>query len=721
MKQVLQSYRTGDLHVADVPAPGVEAGCLLVLTAASLISAGTDRMTISLAKKSIAGKAQERPDLVKKVLDRIGREGLIATGQTVLKKLDQPIPLGYSCAGRVVAVGEGVSGFAVGDRVACGGAKVANHAEVNLVPQNLCAHIPAGVDDEAAAFVTVGAVALQGVRIAAPTLGECFAVIGLGLIGQLTLQLLKANGCSVLSIDLDPRKVALAKDLGADVAVCRDEDVLQAARALTSGRGVDGVIIAAATSSNDPVALAGDLCRDRGRVVVVGAVGMDVPRRPYYDKELSFYQSRSYGPGRYDPAYEERGIDYPIGYVRWTEQRNLEAFLAQCAAGRIRVAPLISHRFPIDRAEEAYALLGGEAHSSGDDATGVLLTYPAREPPPREVIVSPAPESRPGAVRIGMIGAGAFASATLVPALSAARGVRPVSIASARGFSARHLADRYHFERCTTDAAALLAAADIDAVLIATRHDLHAAQVEAALRASKHVFVEKPLALDEEELLGVLAAQRASGRVLAVGYNRRFSSLAVELRRFFAERAAPLILQYRVNAGQIAPDSWIHDPAVGGGRIIGECCHFIDLCSFLVGAPPVSIFAQGVEPAGEARADDNVTLSLRFRDGSVATVAYVATGDARAGKERLEVMGDGALAVLEDFRRLELRRAGRRRVVRKLVPDKGHRAEVAAFVSAVRTGVAPISLDSLAATSRATFAALQSLRAGEVVHLVPLS
>jgi predicted dehydrogenase len=622
----------------------------------------------------------------------------------------------------VVAVGEGVSGFAVGDRVACAGAKVANHAEVNLVPQNLCAHVPAGVDDESAAFVTVGAVALQGVRMAAPTLGECFAVVGLGLIGQLALQLLKANGCTVLGIDLNPRKVALAKDLGADEAVRRDEDVLQAARRMTAGRGVDGVIIAAATSSNDPVALAGDLCRDRGRVVVVGAVGMEVPRRPYYDKELSFLQSRSYGPGRYDPAYEERGVDYPIGYVRWTEQRNLEAFLAQCAAGRIRVAPLISHRFPIDRAEEAYALIEGTAGSAdGGDPIGVLLTYPAREPPAREVIVSPAPESRPGALRIGVIGAGAFASGTLVPAISAAPGVRLVSIASARGFSARHLAERHRFERCTTDAAALVGSADIDAVFIATRHDLHAGQAEAALLGGNHVFVEKPLALNEAELQRVLAAQRDAGRILVVGYNRRFSPLAVELRGFFARRASPLILQYRVNAGQIAADSWIHDPAVGGGRIVGECCHFIDLCSFLVGAPPVSIFAQGVEPAGEARADDNVTLSLRFADGSLATVAYVATGDARAGKERLEVIGDGALTVLEDFRRLELRRGGNRRVVRKLVPDKGHRAEVAAFLGAVRTGIAPIPLDSLAATSRATFAALRSMRTGEAVRLDPPS
>ncbi len=477
MKQVLQSYRTGDLSVVDVPAPGVEPGSVLVVSAASLISVGTDRMTMGLAKKSLLGKAQDRPDLVKKVLDRVEREGIIATGQAVLKRLDQPIPLGYSCTGRVVAVGDGVSGFAVGDRVACAGATVASHAEVNLVPQNLCVRVPEGLEDEAAAFVTVGAIALQGVRIAAPTLGECFAVIGLGLIGQLAVQLLKANGCTVLGIDLDPQKIALAKSLGADEALQRDEDVLQAAHGRTSGRGVDGVIIAAATSTNDPVVLAGELCRDRGRVVVVGAVGMEVPRRPYYDKELSFLQSRSYGPGRYDPMYEERGLDYPIGYVRWTEQRNLEAFLAQCAAGRIRVAPLISHRFPIDRAEDAYALIGGKARSAtasggGVEPLGVLLTYPAQEVPARTVPVAAPRELKrtdAGALRIGVVGAGAFASGTLVPAIAAVSGLRLVSIASARGVSARHLADRYRFERCTTDAAVLFQDAQIDAVFIATR------------------------------------------------------------------------------------------------------------------------------------------------------------------------------------------------------------------------------------------------------------
>src|SRR6266850_5533577 len=427
MRQILQSYRTGELNVVDVPAPGLEAGSALVLTTRSLISVGTERQVMDLAKRSLVGKARARPDLVKKVLDRLSRDGLLATGKAVLNKLDQPIPLGYSCVGRILAVGEGVTGVAVGDRVACAGAKVANHAEVNLVPKNLSAKIPDAVTDDAAAFVTLGAIALQGVRTAEPTLGETFAVTGLGLIGQLAAQLLRASGCRVIGIDLDDRKVALATELGADAAMNRSGDVGAAVAALTDGRGVDGVLICAATSSNDPVVLAGDLCRDRARVVVVGAVGMEVPRRPYYDKELSFHQSRAYGPGRYDPAYEELGHDYPAGYVRWTEQRNMEAFLHQCAIGAVRTESLISHRFPIERAEEAYQLVGG------GDPLGVLLEYPARELPGRTVAVA-VPRAVEGAVRVGVVGAGAFAAGTLVPAIASERATRLVAIASNRGF-----------------------------------------------------------------------------------------------------------------------------------------------------------------------------------------------------------------------------------------------------------------------------------------------
>jgi predicted dehydrogenase len=712
MRQVLQSYRTGELELADVPAPVLEQGSVLVLTRASLVSVGTERMVMDLAKKSLVGKARARPDLVRKVMERVARDGLVAAGKAVLNKLDQTIPHGNSCVGRAIAVAEDVGGITVGDRVACAGAKYANHAEVNLVPKNLCARVPESVDDEAASFVTVGAIALQGIRTASPTLGETFAVIGLGLIGQLVAQLLRANGCRVLGVDLDARKVALARELGADAAVTRDADVTAAALALTNGRGVDGVLICAATGSNDPVVLAGELCRDRGRVVVVGAVGMEVPRRPYYDKEISFHQSRSYGPGRYDPSFEESGHDYPIGYIRWTEQRNMEAFLGACASGALRTRELVTHRFSIGRAQEAYALI-----ASGADPLGVILEYPARQAAADErVLTVPRPAAqRDGKIRIGFIGAGAFAGGTLVPAFARQRGVRLETIVSARGYSARHVATRFKFASFGSDAEAVAKDGGLDAVVIATRHNLHATQARLALESGKHVFVEKPLALRDEELERVIEAARSAGTVLAVGYNRRFSPLGEELARFFSGRREPLVMHYRVNAGQIPSESWIHDPAIGGGRIIGEVCHFIDFCAFLAASSPTTVYAQAVGPAGAARADDNVDLSVRFADGSLATIAYVATGDPTVGKEHVEVLGDGAYAALDDFRDLLLVRGGRRKHVKKAAQDKGHRACAAAFIEGMRGTREPQGLASLASITRATFAAVESLSTGEPV------
>lgn len=714
MRQILQSYRTGELSVAEVPAPGLEPACLLVATHASLVSVGTERMVLKLAQKSLLGKARERPDLVKKVIERVARDGVVATGRAVFNKLDQAIPLGYSSVGRVLAVGEGVSGFSVGDRVACAGAKIANHAEINLVPHTLAVRVPDSVDDETAAFVTVGAIALQGIRTAQPTLGETFAVIGLGLIGQITCQLLRASGCRVLGIDLDEKKVALARQLGCDAAVTRGSDVVHMAESLTSGRGVDGVLITAATASNDPVDLAGNLCRDRGRVVVVGAVGMNVPRRPYYDKELSFWQSRSYGPGRYDPVFEELGIDYPIGYVRWTEQRNMEAFLEQCASGRVGLSGLVTHRFEIDKADDAYKLIAED-----ESALGVVLRYPMTAASARTVeLPKPKGHRADADVRVSLLGAGAFATGTLLPALAALDDVRLVCVASARGVSARHVATKYGFMRCSTDSEEAIADRDANVVVISTRHDLHAEQTAAALRAGKHVFVEKPLALDREGLALVEKAANGAPGLLMVGFNRRFAPLARELRDFFASRRQPLVLHYRVNAGPIPASSWIHDPAIGGGRLLGEGCHFIDLVSFITGSPATSMFTRGVASSGTARADDNFTISMSCADGSIATITYVATADPTVSKERIEVLGDNAWAQLDDFRVLTLRRQGKDRVISKLSQNKGHSAEVAAFVDAVRgRAQAPIPLAQLFASTRATFAAFESLGSGLPVEV----
>lgn len=710
MKQVLQSYRTGDITVTDVPAPSApEPGGVLVRTTASLVSAGTERMAMELGKKSLVGKARARPDLVAKVLQKLARDGVVATARTVFAKLDVPNPLGYSSTGIVLDADD--APYAQGERVACAGAKVANHAEVNAVPRNLCARVPAALSDEEASFVTVGTIALHGVRTAQVQLGERVAVIGLGLIGMLAMQLLRAQGCKVLGIDLDPTKLKLATELGCDLVAAPGQAAIDAIAAMTGGRGADAVVICAATSSNDPVDLAGELSRDRAKVVAVGAVGMTLPRRPYYDKELVFLQSRSYGPGRYDPSYEERGVDYPIGLVRWTEQRNMESFLEAVASGAVNVKRLISHRFPIERAEEAYQLISGV---TGEPFLGVVLTYGGQTAGAKTVDVRAPPSDAAARERAGIafVGAGGFATGVLVPAFAKATGARLVSIASGRGVTARHLAEKFQFTRATSDLAEQLKDPLVDAVVLVTRHNLHAPQAIAALEAGRHVFVEKPLALDEASLAAVLAAREKSGKILTVGFNRRFAPLAKDLKARLGARRGPLVVQYRVNAGPMPADSWVKDPQIGGGRIIGEGCHFVDFCSFLCDATPARVYA---ERAGQS--DDDIVITMRMSDGSVATIHYVSTGDPAYPKERVEVMGDGALAILEDFKALEFAR-GKRQRTSTMLQDKGHQAEVQAFVDAVRRGgPPPISYASLAATTRATFAVMESLATGQAVTI----
>jgi predicted dehydrogenase len=664
---------------------------------------------MDLGKKSLAGKAMARPDLVSKVLEKLGRDGVVATARSVFAKLDVPNPLGYSCAGTVLEALD--APFAAGERVACAGAKVANHAEVNAVPRNLCARIPTGLSDEEASFVTVGAIALHGVRLANLALGERVAVIGLGLIGQIAMQLCRAHGCQVLGIDLDPSKLKLAHALGCERTAAPGAAAVDAMAELSHGRGADAVIICASTESDDPVALAGELARDRARVVVVGAVGMNVPRRPYYDKELVFLQSRSYGPGRYDPQYEDKGVDYPIGYVRWTEQRNMESFLEAIASGRVDVKRLITHRFPIEQAEDAYKLISGE---TGEPFLGVVLTY--SRPGSAEtttVALSDGAEAKPlDRAGFAFVGAGGFATGVLVPAFARSPAARLVSIASARGVTARHLADKFHFARATTDFEAQLGDPAVDGVVITTRHHLHAEQACRALEAGKHVFVEKPLALNEAQLAAVLGAQEKSGKLLTVGFNRRFSPLARELKSRLGTRRAPLVLQYRVNAGPVPDGSWLKDPAIGGGRIVGEACHMVDLCGYLTDSVPVRVYA---ERAGGR--DDDVVISLRFADGSIATITYAASGDPGYPKERMEVLGNGTLAVLEDFRSLEVAHGKRARST-SILQDKGHVAECQAFVDAVRRGgPPPIPYASLAATTRATFGVLTALSTGQPVDL----
>ncbi len=710
MRQLVQSYRTGEMNVEDVPPPALRPDGVLVRTVRSLVSAGTEKMLVDLARKSLVGKARARPDLVRKVLTTARKQGVMNTLQKVRTKLDTPIPLGYSSAGVVVEVGAHVPELRVGDRVACAGAGYANHADYAYVPRNLCARVPDGVTLEAAAFTTVGAIALQGVRQAAPTLGERVAVLGLGLIGQLTVQLLRANGCRVLGFDPNPARAKLAEALGAHRAV--SEELETAAERFSEREGMDAVIVAASTPGAGPLEQAGEISRLRGRVVVVGLVGMQIPRSVYYQKELDVRMSMSYGPGRYDPDYEERGFDYPPGHVRWTEQRNLEAFLDLLADGRIDVAALTTHRFPIDSALDAYSLIS----EGRDPYLGVLLEYGADD----EAVVAPEPSVRLDAaprdrerLGVGLIGAGSFGRSVLLPALRAAGGTDPVVIASAGGMTARQIGEQYDFRRATADAQDAIQDPDVDAVFVLTRHNLHAPLVISALEAGRHVFCEKPLCLDREELDAIARAREGTQGDVMVGFNRRFAPLVEELVAHFADRSHPLVMQYRINAGFIPADHWVHDPVEGGGRIIGEVCHFVDLLQFLAGAPPEQVQAACIAGDTRYRGDDNVVVSLRFADGSVGTVTYTALGDPGYPKERLEVFGESRVAALDDFRSLELARGGRISRSRSSNQDKGFEKELRLFVEAARTGgPMPIPFEQAAATTRATLAILDSLRTG---------
>lgn len=717
MKAILQNFKTGEMAVADVPPPSLTAGCVLVRTVASLVSVGTERSIIELAKMNPVQKARARPDLVRRILTKIGQDGLLSTAQSVMNRLSTPLPLGYSSAGIVEAVGAGVTDLAPGDRVACAGAGYANHAEVVCVPRNLVTPIPDGVPFQDAAFVTLGAIALHGVRQAELTLGESVVVIGLGLIGQLTVQLCAAQGCRIFGIDLDPAKVELAKSLGMDAGA--SGEAAQAVASFTRGRGADAVLITASTKSSGPITQAAELARDRARVVAVGDVGLDVPRRLYYDKEIDIRLSRSYGPGRYDPAYEEKGRDYPIGYVRWTENRNMEAFLDLLATERVRIAPLITKRYAIENATEAYeSILGGK-----DALIGVVLDYDPEKPQDSTVRLTPAVPRRSiaGEVRIGVVGAGNFAKSILLPALKKVSGATIASVTTRSGISARIVADQFGAESATSDMMGLIASPDIDAVLIATRHDLHADLVAQSLAHGKHVFVEKPLAVDADGLQRVRDAWTSAGGVAApivlTGFNRRFSPLTQTLRKHTAGR--PLVMSYRINAGAVSATSWVQDADAGGGRIVGELCHFIDTMQALCGADVVEVYASAVGDAARLPADpDNLTVQLRFADGSVGAIVYASDGSADFPKERLEVFGGGVSAAIDNWRKLTVRAPGVRiDETCWLANAKGHAEEMAAFVAAIRSGISPIAFAAQVNVTKATFAVQASLREGAPVAI----
>jgi len=722
MKQVLQHARTGEITVEEVPAPQLLPGCVLVRIAASVVSAGTERASAEFARKNLLQKAKSRPDLVRDVISKVQRDGLLSAIQAVRTRLDQPQSPGYSSAGTVIAVGEGVTDIQPGDRVACAGAGLAVHAEIACVPRLLVARIPerpAGeVPFDEAAFATLGAVALHGIRTSEVKLGDMVGVVGLGLLGQLTVQLLKAAGCRVLGMDIDPSRSELARQMGADAVVSSASAFRDLCSDLSHGAGVDSVLITAETPSSDPVNLAGEIARDRAIIVAVGTVGMDIERKAYYGKELDFRVSRSYGPGRYDAAYEQKGRDYPIGYVRWTETRNMEEFVHLLSEKKLDVASLITHRFPIERAQNAYELIGGRV---GEPFLGVVIQYDGSGDDARTLTLVQSgltqPSTRTSQVAVGLLGAGGFASSTLIPAIKASSATSLVSVCAATGSHAQHAARNFGFQKCSTDEAEIVHNPEINTVVIATRHHLHAKQVVAALAAGKNVFCEKPLCLSEEELRAICrgyVAHPAAQHALMVGFNRRFAPMTAQMRAFLAPISEPLALHYRINAGYLPPDHWVNDREQGGGRILGEVCHFVDLLMFLANSPIVGV--EGRSIGSSARySGDNVLAALHFANGSEGTISYLANGDRAFSMERIEVFGGGSTAVLVDFRRLDLVHNGRRQTIRsRWRQDKGHRAEWAAFVKHLTEGAAaPISIKDIVCSTLATLRINESVATGK--------
>ena len=723
MKQILQSYRTGELRLAEVPVPACGRGGVLIRTRSSVVSSGTERTSLMLAKKSLLGKALARSDLVRQVLKKVKTEGIKPTMEKVFSRLNEPISLGYSAAGDVVEAGREATELKPGDRVAVAGAGYATHAEFNFVPRNLCEKIPEGVSYPDAAFATIGAVALQGVRQAQPLIGERVAIIGLGLLGLLTVQILKANGCAVLGFDLDEERAALAGKLGADVAVNTDPE--KACEAFTEGRGADTVIITAATPSSEPAIRAAEMSRHKGRVVAVGTVGMNIPREAFYRKELDLRLSMSYGPGRYDPDYEERGHDYPFAYVRFTEQRNMESFLYLVQQGKVTPSALVTHRLAFEDALDAYTLIEGKlpkGNALNPKYLGILLEYSKDAPLERTVHHGDAVGSGDNEIGVGFIGAGNFAKGVLLPHLTKRSGVKLTGVCTSTGKSAQQAARRFNFGLATTDPAALLGQDDTDAVFIATRHGSHASLVSAALRAGKHVFVEKPLCIHEAELGEIEQALKDAHNdgqqpCLMVGFNRRFSPHARALQASFKERNSPMVVSYRVNAGRVPADNWIRDPTEGGGRIIGEACHFADFCTALIGSEPVAVTANNISSdRRDVVAEDSVAITIQYTDGSLATIQYLAEGHKDMPKERCEVFADGKSAVVDDFRTTRFYGGGRNVRGKQA---KGFAEELHTFLNVCRNGGTwPISWQTMVGTHRVCFGAMRSLETGERVNIM---
>jgi polar amino acid transport system substrate-binding protein len=707
MRQLIQNFKSGEMYVEELPIPALSLGMVLVANEFSLISAGTERGTVKVARASLLGKAKERPDLVKQVLINIKKEGLPATISKVITRLESLKALGYSSAGKVIASLDKNGIFKPGDRVACGGQDYASHAEIIAVPQNLVVKIPDNVSSEEAAFTTLGSIAMQGIRQSGALLGEKICVIGLGLLGQITCRLLKANGCMVAGIDLNENFVSLARQSGINALNRNNPDLTSVCRELTSGHGFDSVIITAAAHSNDPVELASRLARKKGKIVVVGSVKMEIQREPFfYQNELELIMSCSYGPGRYDPVYEEGGTDYPYPYVRWTEQRNMEAFLQLLSMNVIDLKPLITHVFDLENASDAYEIVLGKVK---EFSAGILLRYHASEVSDTTFVTTGNRKTEK--INCGFIGAGNFAQSYLIPEVKS-YGASLSGVVTSRGITSRNVADKFGFNFCSSDSSDILDNKEINTVFIATPHSSHAALVIRALESGKNVFVEKPLAINDEQLEAVMNAKKRYGMPLMIGFNRRFAPVSQRIRQEFENVTDPVVISIRVNAGDIPREHWIQDPATGAGRIIGEVCHFIDLMQYLVNSEPVSVFAESIDTSNiSVMTNDNFSAIIRFSNGSVGSLTYIANGNRKLPKERVEISGAGISAVINDFKSGIIYRNGKEVSLKS--SGKGHSEEIRSFLDAISSGNDTVfDFRSICLTTVTTFRILDSISTG---------
>lgn len=724
MKQISQNYKNGRIRLESVEPPAVKEGGVLIETRYSVVSTGTEGMKVKEGKMGYIGKARARPDHVKKVVQTVQQQGLSATYQKVMNKLDSLTPLGYSASGIITAVGPGAEEFHVGQQVACAGAGYANHAEQNFVPKNLVVAVPDGMTMEHAAFATIGAIAMQGFRQAEMQLGETACVIGLGLIGQLLVQILCAAGIRVIGIDLMANRCVRAEELGALRGVLASDSSLPSTIAqVTRGIGIDCVFICAGGNTNAPIELAVDVIRDRGRIVDIGKTRLDLPWNDFYLKELDVRFSRSYGPGRYDVNYEEKGIDYPVGYVRWTERRNMAAFLDLVATGKISIDPVIDRTISFDKAEEVYQeLASGNANTSG---LGVVFRYGDRDQsdlrlPKFQAGGKIKSSAASGKLGFGVIGAGNYASSMLLPYLVQNEAVVLKEVATATSLSAANAKQRFEFERTSTDYRSTLAADDIQAVVIATRHASHAPMTVEALRTGKTVYVEKPLAIDIEELEAVRSTvTEENNDRLMVGFNRRFSPMMNKLRALLPQDFVPLVMHYRVHAGPIEADSWYLDSSGQGSRFIGEAGHFFDIFSYLTAARPVTVTACCLRPTTPTQDElENVSVTVEYENGSIGNLLYLTQGGLKVPKEYLEIFGGGRTVQLHNFEHMVVYEGAGRKTIKSRSTGKGQKEEIERFVSAVRSGAEmPISLESIFDTTLTTLAAADSIRNRKLVYL----